>query len=600
MNTTQSKKYLTYLVLLVAGLLLGWIFFHQRPVTNDTHQHDATAAKATIWTCSMHPQIRMDKPGKCPICGMDLIPLNQSTPDSAAMDPASIHLSREAAALANVETSVVSRQKPLKEVRLYGKVQADERGLQSQVAHIPGRIERLLVNFTGEEVKKGQPLAQLYSPELITAQQELLEAAQLKDQQPEIYQAARERLLLWKLTAKQIDAIEQSGKLRTDVDIVANTSGIVTARRVNTGDHVAEGTVLFDIADLSDIWVMFDAYESDLPFLNTGDHINFTVQALPGENFSGTIAFIDPVIDPVNRVSKVRVEINNRAGKLKPEMFVTGVLKANLAKFANSLVIPRSAVLWTGKRSVVYVKQPNQDEPLFKMREINIGPALGNSYIVLNGLAEGEEIVTQGTFNVDAAAQLEGKPSMMNESGGTTSSMPGMIMPGDKPGNNANQQTKPVSGKNSTVVSMDFTMQLNEVADKYIKLKNAFVASNVQQAKQAAQDIVKALNKVDMKLLTGDKHNQWMSYEGKLKTQTNVIATNSNLETQRLAFSVVSDQLYHAIKTFGLMDKTLYYQFCPMAFNNKGAYWLSEKKNIENPYFGMQMLTCGETKEVVK
>jgi Cu(I)/Ag(I) efflux system membrane fusion protein len=159
--------------------------------------------------------------------------------------------------------------------------------------------------------------------------------------------------------------------------------------------------------------------------------MSFTVQALPGTNLTGTITFIDPSIDPSTRVAKVRIEINNESGRLKPEMFATGIVNANLAEYKNSIIIPRSAVLWTGKRSIVYVKQPGSDEPIFKICEIGLGPMLGNSYVITDGLNEGEEIVTQGTFSVDAAAQLEGKPSMMNEQGGKTNTMPGMDMSSD-------------------------------------------------------------------------------------------------------------------------------------------------------------------------
>jgi len=359
----------------------------------------------------MHPQIHLDHPGKCPICGMELILLQNA---GAKVDSNAVVFSKEAMELANVSTSVVSRQKPVKEVRLYGKVQADERLLQNQVAHIGGRIEKLYVNFTGEPVRKGQLLAVIYSPDLITAQQELIEAAKSKLTQPDIYQAAMQKLMQWMLTENQIAQIEKSGKVKTDFEVYSNTSGIVTAKRVATGDHVSEGSVLFDIANLSNVWVLFDAYESDLPFLKVGNTISFTLQAMPGTNFSASIQFIDPVIDPVNRVAKVRVEVGNAGGKLKPEMFATGVVKANLNEFKNKLVIPRSAVLWTGKRSIVYVKQPNASEINFKMREIELGPMLGNSYVVERGLTEGEEIVTDGTFSVDAAAQLAGKPSMMS------------------------------------------------------------------------------------------------------------------------------------------------------------------------------------------
>ena len=414
-----SNKYVNYSLLLISGFLIGWLIFRPSNKTELKHDHLTETLQETIWTCAMHPQIRMQQSGKCPICGMDLIPLSRSGADS--LDPDAVRMTPEAAQLANVLTSVVSKQTPVKEVRLYGKIQADERLLQNQVAHIPGRIESLAVNFTGESIVIGQTLGKIYSPELITAQQELLEAFKTKENQPDIYEAAKERLRQWKLTDKQITEIEISGKIQNTVNILSNTDGIVISRRVNTGDYVSQGTVLFDIADLSKVWIMFDAYESDLQFLNEGEKISFTIQALPGNNYSGKIIFIDPVIDPVTRVAGVRVEANNGSGKLKPGMFVTGVVLSSAEGYKNNLVIPRSSVLWTGKRSVVYVKQPGSADPVFKMREIELGPVVDDSYIVLEGLMEGEEIVTRGTFSVDAAAQLEGKPSMMNSSGGIVS-----------------------------------------------------------------------------------------------------------------------------------------------------------------------------------
>jgi membrane fusion protein, copper/silver efflux system len=424
-----SNKYVNYFLILILGTFIGWLVFHPSQKKEEKHVHSTEVAQGTIWTCAMHPQIRMEQPGKCPICGMELVPLVKS--DATPIDPSVIHLSKEAAQLANVLTSIVKKQKPVKEVRLYGKVQADERLFQSQTAHIPGRIERLSVNFTGERVNKGQVLAEIYSPELITAQQELLETVKTKQLQPELYEASKEKLRLWKLTDDQITKIESSGVVQNNFEVVSNTAGTVTARWVNAGDHVSQGSVLFDIADLSKVWIMFDAYESDLQFLHTGENLSFTLQALPGVKFSGNIIFIDPVIDPVTRVAKVRVESENQSGKLKPEMFATGVVSTTLNEYRNNMVIPKTAVLWTGKRSIVYVRQTGTDEPIFKLREIGLGPMLGDSYVVTDGLTEGEEIVTSGTFSVDAAAQLEGKPSMMNPHGEKTSSMPGMIMPGD-------------------------------------------------------------------------------------------------------------------------------------------------------------------------
>jgi len=426
----MKKKIITITITLIIGIFLGWLLFHPGQKYGDKRDHSHEAAQVKIWTCSMHPQIRMEQPGKCPICGMDLIPLVQSS--SSTIDPGAIRFTPEAAQLANILTTVVSRGKPVKQIRLYGKVQADERLLQSQVAHISGRIEQLTVNFTGESVTKGQVLARIYSPELVTAQQELLESAKTKLTQPDIYEAVIEKLRHLKLTDNQITTIEESGRVQNTLDVVSNSDGIVTARRVNTGDYVSQGTVLFDIADLSKVWIMFDAYESDLQFLRKGNKISFTLQAFPGDNYSATIDFIDPVIDPVTRVAKVRVETGNQSGKLKPEMFATGIVSSSPEKFQNEIIIPHSAVLWTGKRSIIYVKQPDTDEPVFKLREIELGPDLGESYVVVSGLSEGEEIVTSGTFSVDAAAQLEGKPSMMNSRGGKNSSMPEMDMSNQK------------------------------------------------------------------------------------------------------------------------------------------------------------------------
>jgi len=425
MKKTFNNQYVRYSLLLIGGILLGWIFFHPAPTKIDTHDHSVEAAKETIWTCAMHPQIRMHEPGKCPICGMTLIPLIQG---GTTIDPDAIHMTKEAAQLANVLTSIVSKQNPVKELRLYGKVKADERLLQSQVSYLPGRIEKLNVNFTGEVVRKGQTLAVIYSPDLVTAQQELLETATTKESQPTLYEASKDKLRQWKLTDNQILTIETSGKVKTNFEVLANTTGTVSARRVNTGDYVSPGSVLFDVADLSHVWIMFDAYESDLPYLSQGQKVTFTIQAIPGVNYSGNITFIDPVLDPVTRVAKVRIEVDNRGGKLKPEMFATGIVNATLNELKDEMVIPRSAVLWTGKRSVVYVKQLGSEDPVFKIREIELGTMLGNSYIVMSGLSEGEEVVTQGAFSVDASAQLEGKPSMMNPSGEKVSAMPGMDM----------------------------------------------------------------------------------------------------------------------------------------------------------------------------
>ncbi|WP_042368972.1 efflux RND transporter periplasmic adaptor subunit [Bacteroides neonati] len=401
---------------IVIGLLGGWLFFSSP--TPEAHNHDVAKASAEkqVWTCSMHPQIRKDEPGDCPICGMDLIPLRNSGGGSGGEVPENaMQMSEEAIALANVQTSMVSRKDPVKEILLYGVVAPDERNLQSQTAHVGGRIERLFVDFTGETVRKGETLATLYSPEVFTAQQELLEALKLKATQPQLVEAAREKLRLWKLTDEQIAKIETSGIVTPTVEIKSNTSGIVMSKRVSQGDYVSSGSVLFDVANLSKLWVMFEAYEVDLAFLRTGDKLSFSLQAIPGKVFNGTISFIDPILDKTTRTAKVRVEIANPNLEIKPEMYATATVTARLKQYNNQIVIPQSAVLWTGKRSIVYVSLSGYDTPVFQLREVELGPSLGDAYVVLSGLQDGEMIVSNGAFAIDASAQLEGKRSMMND-----------------------------------------------------------------------------------------------------------------------------------------------------------------------------------------
>ena len=419
-----NHPYFRYGLILIAGLFLGWLLFsggngkqssQETTAVEEAHDHEA---ESTIWTCSMHPQIRMEEPGDCPLCGMDLIPLQTSGTGDASIDPDAIQLSVEAAALANVQTTVVSRQNPVKDIRLYGTIQADERLSQSQTSHVSGRIEKLRVNFTGESLRQGEVIATIYSPELLNAQQELIEAGKMADLQPALVEAVREKLRLWKLTGDQIARIEQSGEVTPLIDIRANSSGIVVSKNVNQGDYVNTGTVLFDVANLSQVWAMFDAYESDLPFLKIGDKVEYTLQALPGKTFSGRISFINPILDPATRTAKIRVETANPRMELKPEMYANAMIKASLKQYNNEFVIPKSAVLWTGKRSIVYVKQQDTETPAFMLREIELGPSLGDSYVVLSGIENGEEIVTNGAFSIDASAQLAGKRSMMNDEAG--------------------------------------------------------------------------------------------------------------------------------------------------------------------------------------
>lgn len=414
----KKNRWLLISILLI-GIILGYIIGKSsnqqinKSITTSTHPHIEQSANQT-WTCSMHPQIKQNKPGLCPICAMDLVPMESGSVEGEHVDPNEIQMTKSALALASVQTTVVMRGVPEKNIQLLGKVKADERNISELTARFGGRIEKLLISYTGQQVRKGQKLGTIYSPELITAQKELLEALKFKRTNPSFYKTARTKLKLWDLSEEQIDAIENNGEPKIYFEILSPITGTVTKKHITIGDYVKEGSALFEVIDLSKLWVMFDAYESDLPWIKKGDQIEFTIQSIPGETFNGKVSYIDPFIDAGTRVAQVRVELNNPKQKLKPEMFASGTLKSHIADNINEILIPKSSILWTGKRSVVYVKVPERETASFIYREITLGAESGNFYVVANGLSEGEEIASNGVFKIDAAAQLAGKSSMMN------------------------------------------------------------------------------------------------------------------------------------------------------------------------------------------
>lgn len=566
MNKLFKNKGIQVAGILLLGIVIGWLVKPSSSSESEGGHVHADSLADQLWTCSMHPQIKLTEPGDCPICGMDLIPVSSNS-GSSNSNPLAFEMTPEAVALANVNTSVVGGRDAVGNLTLTGKIQADERQNAAITAKFPGRIEKLYVTFTGEQVRAGQKLASIYSPELLTAQRELLEASKTKNSFPELYQAAIEKLKFWKLNENQIAEIENSGKVQEQVDIVAEFGGVVTQRNIAIGDYVSTGQVLFNVVDLSRLWVLLDAYESDLPFLQTGNNVKFTVAGIPGEEFQAKVSYIDPTINPETRAASVRAEINNRQNLLKPEMFVTAQIQSSSRGSNAKLSIPRTAVLWSGKRSVVYLKVPDSEIPTFEMREITLGSRVGDNYQVESGLLGGEEIVTNGVFAIDAAAQLSGNFSMMS---------------------------RPES--KSLEVPETFRAQITQVADSYFQLKNALVADDLPESQKHLPAVKKAIVEVDMKLVKGEAHDQWMTIQSQLQSAIQKMEKAKDLEELREGFSPLSEGLLEATERFGLNKEVVYKDYCPMAFGDQGAYWLSETKDITNPYFGASMLRCGEVK----
>jgi len=574
------------LIALCVGLILGYLFFSKMPAQSsdksNEHQHDASQAPQTgnspaeTWTCSMHPQIRQNEPGICPICEMDLIPVESGNSN----DPLVLQMTEEAVKLANIETSTIgiASGKTGKVIRLTGKVQSDERNASSQVTHVAGRIEKLYINFTGEEVYAGQQLADIYAPELIAAQQELLEALKIQEFSPDLPEAVRQKLRYWKISDATISRIENTGKIQETFPIFSAENGIVSKRRVAVGDYIKQGESLFDLMNLDNVWIIFDAYEEDLSEIRIGDRISFTASTIPNRTFKTNVTFIDPLVNPETRTVSIRTELSNENGLLKPGTLVYGELnKVRLMK--GQLTVPKTAVMWTGKTSVVYVKLPESEIPSFQFREIELGEAIGNSYQILEGLKKGEEVVTYGNFTIDAAAQLNNQASMMNR-------------------NVSLKKEESLGVPNYQKVTPDaFKTQLNDLVITYLVLKDALVQTDADNATSAAEKFLPKLEAIDMKLLSGEAHVLWMKQSNIMLKRAKKIAISNDIEHQRVQFGFISNALITAIAAFGTQNKELYVQHCPMAFENEGADWLSDEEAIRNPYYGDKMMKCGLVKK---
>jgi Cu(I)/Ag(I) efflux system membrane fusion protein len=595
------KKNIIYIgVAVVLGLLAGYLIFgtSSEGTTQDEHDHSDEIASNQMWTCSMHPQIMQPEPGDCPICGMDLIPAETGA-DGLMADQ--FKMTDNAMALANIQTSIVGQGEIGNNIlKLSGKIKANEESNAVQVTYFGGRIEQLYVNSTGERVGAGQRLATIYSPELVAAQQELLTASSLKESQPELYKAVRNKLKLWKLSEKQINAIESAGKVQEYFPVFATVSGTVTQKMVEEGDYVKQGQPLYKIANLNTVWAEFDAYENQIASLKVGQTIKVTTNAYRNEVFDAKVSFIDPLLNSATRTIVVRAVLNNKNDLFKPGMFVEGKIEGTQESTTNKITVPATAVMWTGERSVVYVKT-NPNEAIFEMREVLLGNANGDTYTILEGLENGDEVVTNGTFTVDAAAQLQGKKSMMNTAGGkTTTGHEGHL---GMQGNNTGESMVTIDHsemKERIAVSKKFQNQLKQVFNDYILVKDALVNDDANSAQQAGKQIMQSLKNVDMKLLPDEKaHNHWMTIQKELNTSANAISSNMDISKQRAHFKHLSAHMISSVQLFGINQK-VYSEFCPMADNNKGAYWISLEEEIRNPYYGEAMLTCGEVRDTLE
>lgn len=561
------KKILIYIGILIFGLILGYLFFgSDSGEASGDHDHETSEAES-MWTCSMHPQIMQPEPGDCPICGMDLIPAENS---SEGLEANQFSLTDNAMKLANIQTTIVGKGSGMEgKVSLSGKIEINEDKKAVMPAHFNGRIEKLYVNTVGDRVKRGQIVASVYSPELVAAQQELITAAKLKNSQPQLYNAVRKKFNNWMISDAMLDEIVETGNVRTNWPVHSNVTGTITEIMVEEGSHIQDAMPILKVSNLGTVWAVFDAYESQISNLEEGQTLDIRVNALQNEKLNGKISFIDPILDTDSRTVEVRVILNNDSNKLKPGMFVKAEVEVDKAVKTETLEVPKTAVMWTGERSLVYVKT-SSTEPVFEMREVVLGNSSGETYQVLSGLESGTEIVTNGTFTVDAAAQLQGKNSMMN--GGSIAT--GMKMD----------------------LSAKFESQFEKSLDTYFELKNALVASDEQKAASLASELREELENIE----SGTSDKMLIVHSEKILELLMAISKSTDLENQRDHFRILSEQIIAITRNFKNFKNELYVQHCPMANSNQGADWLSQSKEVRNPYYGEAMLSCGEVTEILK
>lgn len=529
----------------------------------------------------MHPQIRLSEPGACPICGMDLIPLKNDGGDQAKNV---VTLSPSAAKLAELRTMQVYRAEANHSLRLLGRLEYDETAVRTITPWIGGRIDRLYVSAVGAKVSAGQPLADLYSPEVYAAQQDLIVAKKQveamanalpisKSSAAATLESARRRLRLLGIPEAEVEAMSKESAPRERVIIRSPASGTVLEQMVNQGAYVTAGSPMFRIAALDRIWVQLDAYESDLARIQQGDEVEIQVTSYPGELFEGKVTFIDPIVDPDARTARVRIEVPNSKGRLRPGMFAVAALQAPKVEthVEPPLVVPDTAVLFTGERSVVFVETRAADRLSYEARELQLGPRMGQLYPVVSGLRVGERVVVHGAFTLDAELQIRGGRSMMT-------------LPDDL----GRAHARPFD------VAPKVIQRLSPLVMAYLELSAALSKDDLASAKTAYEAIINETNKIQIQTPL-DAAKRWTELRAQLVAGAEEARDAPDLDRARKPFEPVSRAMTELLRRFGNPTKqAVKLAHCPMASGGDGAEWLQLADDVRNPYFGSQMFACGE------
>lgn len=645
------------LILTVGGVVVGVLVGHALFSPNSGDGKTGVASRADVkdatrWTCSMHPQIKRDQPGKCPICDMELIPMKDAGEEGDDDAGAVLRMSPRARKLAEIATSPVERKYVDVDIRLTGKIEHDQTLTDDVSAHFPGRIEKLYVEYVGMPIKRGDHMAEIFSPELSVLQDEFLlslkelEAAEQSNSAQRLRDArktlrsVKSKMNVWGLVPKQIDEIAKRGTVSERVTLYSPASGVVVAKNVKEGEYFKTGDVLFSVADLSHLWVMLEAYEIDVPWIHYGQDVVFEVAAWPGREFNGKIVYIAPEMERRSRIVPVRANVANPDGELRPGMFVRAVVKATVGEdgvvvgetFAGRWICPMHPEVVedspgqcgicgmdlveaetlpslkqvktrkdVGPALVIPASAPlvtgeravvyvDLGEGKYEGRTIKLGPRAGDDYVVIDGLTAGERVVTNGSFKIDGDLQIKAKPSMMG------ARKPPFHSTAEKA--NASQET--VKTDSSSAVSNErVKTRVRTLVSDYFAIQDALASDDAAAAGEATNAMLETVRK-DMRDdgLDAGAAERFQADLKNLETTLERLSETSSIESARERFEKLSTLIEGLVRRYGVDGEgAIFKARCPMAFDNAGADWLQSDENIRNPYFGSSMYRCGEIKE---
>lgn len=545
----------------------------------------APAPSDSQWTCSMHPEVRQAESGSCPLCGMDLV---QVDAQAQVVSRHSVALSARAKALARLETvRVVSRPGATHQIELSGQFSANGMLLHTISTPREGWIDQLTVDAPGRAVVRGDLLARIYVPGVFEAHRDLLDGQRKYVSASLGSRANKKGLAQMERAKKQLRALGASEDaitfLQDDEDapsrslpICSPYTGTILKRYLNPGAFVLQGQPIFQIADLSALWLLLDVHEKDLPWVTLGDHVEVVVDAAPHQTFQGIVSYLDETVDPKHRTATARVHINNPTWKIRTGMFARARLTPQASKGSQGrLVIPATAPLFTGKRAVVYLEIKQGEDVRYEPRTVRLGHRRGDVYPVIAGLQEGDRVVSRGAFVLDADLQIRGGPSMMAQ------------------GDDRHDDPRFVPSK----LSAQELELLRPLFYYYLEVQATLAADNLQRVKHSEHALSAAIDKLDLSKAPAAQKT-WLLTQKALQQEMTRLRASSELSEHRVGF----ERLSHAV--IGLLARHgnplpygLRLAYCPMAFDNAGAYWVQKNDSILNSYFGAQMLRCGEIRQ---